>query len=437
MFGLRGIIFILISVSGSGLSLFRPYLGMLALGVLYFFRPDVYGLEEFVTPVKWLTVSILIGYLASRRSDPVFKNIGWMVLMLLMYLFSTIFGAHSNIQSWETLWLIFKVMVAVFLIEKVCNTPARLAGFVLAMLVGCLYFVKVAIFAWRQANYGDMRVEAVIGQGGGSNYIAWVLAATIGFLYYKAIFGKGWQRITAITMIPMWVVGIMATGSRGGLLCLLAASAVFLITMRKFMLLFATGAAVMIFLAMAPQAYMQRMETITLDPQKMDTSAFSRYQNFQIGKAIIKDYPIFGTGLDTFPQVKRSYLPPDYIGSIIHVAHNTYIQMGSELGLPFLGTFLVVTLLAAMRLTRRLPDRTRPAQQYLDWVRVGTLSALAATYVQMVKGDVAHMDFFWWLHGLAYTCHHLRNSALREAAQKIKIVAPAGKVDSGLLAWEA
>ena len=63
MLGIRAIIVAFAGLSASGASLFRPYWGMLMLAVLYFFRPDMYGAEEFVTPVKWLTIAVLLGYL--------------------------------------------------------------------------------------------------------------------------------------------------------------------------------------------------------------------------------------------------------------------------------------------------------------------------------------------------------------------------------------
>ncbi|MCL2700424.1 MAG: O-antigen ligase family protein [Phycisphaerae bacterium] len=473
MLGIRAILIAVVGLSASGASLFRPYWGMLMLAVLYFFRPDLYGAEEYVTPVKWLTISVLLGYLftglstrkgrstgilpvsrtgvspmqsglennvlesaravtSSRRRVPanrnhgrdargthgqdaratpegVFAGTGWMMVILGVYVVSSIFAPMTDAVSWSRLWLIVKIFIAVFLIQKVCDTPARLAGFVAAMLLGSCWFLKVTVVGWAAYGWGDVRIDAAAGQGGGANYIAWVLAAMTGFVLYKVVRGRGWQRWTAVVLVPLFVVGNMATGSRGGLLCLVAAGVTFVLMMRrKLWLLLPAGAiGVWLLVSLAPASYMNRMATITSDPAKMDASSLTRYQNVQIGKRIIADYPVFGTGLETFPRAKRAYLTPEYVGGMYHVAHNTLIQLGSECGVPMLMAFAGVTGLATWRLLRRRPIADAVADDHMEWLRIGTLCALAATWAEMIKGDVAHMDVFWWFYGLAFAYHRV------------------------------
>jgi len=464
MFGIRAIIIAFLGLTGSGVSLFRPYFGMLMLAVMYFFRPDLYGAEDYVQPVKWLTIAILLGYLATGWSqaanaarvprlspspgrgrvrrpvanrtaaranntrlavapkDPastdlpaiadapapgMFAGNGWIAMFLGLYIVSTVFAPMTNSDSWDRLWLIVKIFIAVFLIDKVCNTPARLAGFVMAMVLGSCWFLKVTIVAWAFYGWSDVRIDSEAGQGGGANYIAWCLSAMMGFVYYKAMKGRSWQRLTAIALIPLFVIGNMATGSRGGLLCVGAASIMFLVLMRRWTLLVAGAVGVMLFLTFAPATYMERMATITTDPAKMDVSSLARYQNMQMGKQIILDYPIFGTGLETFPLAKRAYMKPDYVGGWFHVAHNTFIQLGSECGVPMLLAFGAVSVVATKRLLGRRTFADARDEDNMNWVRVGTLCALAATWTEMVKGDIAHNDLFWWIYGLAFTYHHI------------------------------
>jgi len=482
MLGIRAIIIAFVGLSASGASLVRPYWGLLMLAVLYFFRPDLYGAEEYVTPVKWLTISILLGYcftalsrrdgrnarstgilpvscmgvspmqrglgrggvaaavvrddtpanrhhgrnarrthgqdaratwgageMPASRPDGPFTGTGWIAGILGVYMVSTVFAPMTDAVSWERLWLIVKIFIAVFLIQKLCDTPVRLAGFVAAMVLGSCWFLKVTILGWAAYGWGDVRIDAAAGQGGGANYIAWVLAAMTGFVLYKAVRGRGWQRWAAIVLTVLLVIGNMATGSRGGLLCLAAAGATFVVMMRRRMLLLipAGAIAVLALVNLAPESYMERMATITSDPDKMDTSSLARYQNVQLGQQIIQDFPLFGTGLETFPRAKRAYMTSEYVGGTHHVAHNTLIQMGSECGVPMLLAFGVVTGVAAWRLLRRRPVPDGADDDHLEWVRIGTLCALAATWVEMLKGDVAHMDVFWWFYGLAFAYHRV------------------------------
>lgn len=418
MLSFRGIAFAIIVLSGSGISLFRPYIGMLFLGVLYFFRPDVWGMEEIIMPVKWLTAAILIGYLGVQKDEGgILKGSGWILLVMAMYLVATMGAPMTTPVSWDRLSLMGKIFVTVFLIQRICNTPRRMAGFIVAMLIGIMWFVKAAILSWWSAGFGDVRFDATVGQGGGANYIAWLLAAMIPFLYYKAMRGQGWQRWTALGLIPLFLAAQMATGSRGGLLALAAATGTFLLLMRKGSYMVLAAGGVLLFIVLAPGFYMERMSTITTDPKKMDDSALSRYQNMVIGKQIMRDYPLFGTGLETFPAAKMRYLPSDYAGGSYHVAHNTYVQMGAEAGLPLLAVYLGITMLVTWRLLfRRTLPCNREDADHLEWIRVGTLSALAATLVQAVKGDMAHMDFFWWVYGMAFGYHQMCLQAAAEPA---------------------
>lgn len=411
---------VVIGVAGSALSLVMPYYGLLLLGVLYFFRPDLWG-ATYIRPVLWLTVAVALGWLINRKTTGVLEGSRWLIVMVLLYVVSTLFGRFTSQESWAFLIHMLKIFVVVFLIVKLCDTPARLAGFVAAILVGCLWFIKVSVLSWAAVGFsGSVRIDTGVGQGGGSNYIAWVLASTLPFLLYKAAYGKGREKPLAICLIVPWLVAIIATGSRGGLLCLVAGVAVLLALIRRFRLVLVGGVLLVAFLWLAPKEYTERVATLTLDPAKMDPAALARYQNMQAGFKIIKDYPLFGTGLGTFPTVKLGYITPDYVGQEYHVVHNTFIQMGCELGLPVLAFFLGINVYVAWHLVRRAGAKQKvDRSSHLEWIRAGVLGALASSAVVMIKGDVAHMDYLWWLYAVAFACQRLRAPAPAPALEKL------------------
>ena len=421
MLSFRAIVMAAIGVCGSVAAIVLPYHGLLLLGVLYFFRPDLWGAEMYVRPVLWLTVAIALGWLVNRKTTGTLEGAWWVIALVLLYVISTLFAPLTSEDSWEGLIHILKIFVAVFLIVKLCDTPARLATFVLAVLVGVAWFIKVAVMAGAAVGFsGSVRIDTGVGQGGGANYIAWVLASTLPFVMYKAAYGKVRERYIAMAFFLPWLAGIVATGSRGGLLCLVAAVGTFLALVRRFRALLVGGVIAIAFFALAPAEYTQRVATVTLDPAKMDASALSRYQNIQAGIGIIRDYPLFGTGLRTFPTVKLRYVGRDYAGQAEHVAHNTFIQMGSEVGLPLLAVFLSLNVWLVWRLrSRSTPGPDEEDASRLEWIRVGVVSAIAATIVQMMKGDVAHMDYLWWLYAIAFVCRRLREKARAPAPAQV------------------
>ncbi len=406
----RTLVYGLAGAGSSVTSLFRPYLGLLALAFLYFFSPDLYGSQEYIKPVLWITITASIGYLAAKKSEGILAGTRWIIMFMGLYVVATIFAPYHNQIVIQRLILHAKIFVVVFLIIKLCDSPQNLAGFVAAMLAGSLWFLKVAIGSWIFYGFsGDIRVDVAVGQGGGSNYIAWILAAFTPFVLYKIIRGKSWQRITAIILAPLFLAAIVATGSRGGLLCLVGSCGMFGLLLRRFKLMLMLLLVGVFFLQIAPPEYMERISTITADPAKMDNSSLARYQNIQAGMKIARDFPFFGTGLGTFPNAKLSYLTEDYKGRPEHIVHNTYIQMACEVGIPFLLIYLIFTAWIVWRLFPATKGKfNKKDLDHIEWVRIGVLSALAATWVQMVKSDIAHNDVFWWLYGVAVVVHRFR-----------------------------
>lgn len=400
----------IIGITGSGYALFRPYVGLLLLGFLYFFRPDMWGLESEVRYIQWLTIAVALGWLLTARGEWL-AGAWWLVVLLGWQVMATALAPFTAAEGWERLGEIAKIIVVALLIVRLCDTPRKLGGFLAAVLLGVVWLNKVVLLGWRAAGYsGDIRIDTAAGQGGGSNYLAWVLAATLPALVYKSIRSRGWLKVCAIGMSLVWIASIIATGSRGGFLCMVAGVGVLIVLMRKGKLLLLAGALAVVVAIAAPAAYWGRINTITTDKDEMDLSLLDRYYNAQAGMKIIKDYPLFGTGLLTFPKVKQAYTTNP--NKSMSVAHNTYVQFATELGLPMLALFALLYLWLAARLARRLASPLSPRDDdHLEWVRVSVLGAMAATAVEMAKGDVAHMDFFWWVLGIGLACVRLRARA--------------------------
>jgi len=272
----------------------------------------------------------------------------------------------------------------------------------------------VSLIGWAVAGFSHtVRIDTRVGQGGGSNFIAWILATTIPFLVLKIINGRGWQRWVSVGLLPFWLTSIVVTGSRGGVLCLVASLGILLLITRRFKLVFVLLLLVLMFVNFMPEQRVERLKTITTDPKEMDKSLLQRYQNINIGVQIMSDYPLFGSGLDTFPTTKAKYLPRDYVGRKSNVAHNTFVQMGSEIGVIFLLTFIVLNFYTVYCLRKRSPEAlNKEDAAHMDWVRYGLWGAYASTFVAMMKSDMAKMDFFWWFYGLAMAYEMVRERAV-------------------------
>jgi O-antigen ligase len=95
--------------------------------------------------------------------------------------------------------------------------------------------------------------------------------------------------------------------------------------------------------------------------------------------AIVRDFPLTGTGLGTYSTAMLVYQQGDR-SFFFNQAHNHYLQVAAEGGL-LVGIPVVAAAIALLTLTRRrLADDRSP----VFWARAGAVAALVAVAVQSV-----------------------------------------------------
>ena len=69
----------------------------------------------------------------------------------------------------------------------------------------------------------------------------------------------------------------------------------------------------------------------------------SRLELARAGLHMMEAHPVFGIGLDQFKSVEFHYNP---LLAVVepnpHIAHNTYVQLGAEGGIPTLALYLAI-----------------------------------------------------------------------------------------------
>ena len=174
------------------------------------------------------------------------------------------------------------------------------------------------------------------------------------------------------------------------------------------------GAGVLIgFLALAPQrdAVMQRIQSLTTTvPQGRESSVEWRFGAWRGARQMITHRPLLGWGIGSYPPVQRAFTqvgePASVVLSdgptILDEAHDSYLQMAVELGVP--GVLLWIGALAAAFVTGLRALRFLPAGSPRAWTVIGGLSALAGQATDALAnpawqfGEV--MLYFWIILGL-------------------------------------
>lgn len=147
-------------------------------------------------------------------------------------------------------------------------------------------------------------------------------------------------RISFIAMFLISLVALFMTMSRGGWLGIAVAAFLFIVLVRKELLLLAIpllGAAVFV----VPQTIVSRFLTIF---NLKDSSTSYRFKIWEVTGEIIRDHFLVGLGLGHLPF---KYVFERYIRTMpIYHAHNTFIEIFAEIG--FVGFILFIIFMVAI-----------------------------------------------------------------------------------------
>ncbi len=241
-----------------------------------------------------------------------------------------------------------------------------------------------------------------------ANDLATLIVSAMPFgLYFMLGQRRPVVRIVAATGLAMLAIGLIRSGSRGGFLALLAVAMFVLlgftaIPARARM----TGlvAILALVLTMASDRYWKQMQTILNPHEDYNlTSEEGRLKVWKRGLGYMIDHPVLGVGGQNFPVAEGTISPLAKLqergtGVRWGAAHNTFLQVGAELGLPGLLLFIgvIVTAFRSLRRVTRVAARDGPA--------AANLSRFAQTLTAALIGFVTG-SFFLSLayHDILYT----------------------------------
>ena len=334
-------------------------------------------------------------------------------------------GAISNLKRWlDPFFLYFIFLGSIRRKETMLNLVIVLLKAVLAAAL--MGFVEHADRLDKYPHGSDQqRIRGISEQANqvGSFYV-----------YYGALFAglalvRPRVRRYAYLLVPFLLVVRAAqyTGSRGTLLGMATAGLAILFVRSKplclgVMCLMAVVVANPSLLPEGTQRMLGRTfanERETIE-ESLDKSAARRLMAWDAALRIIRDEPLFGVGYGLFPVVSTNY-NPELKGMD---AHNTYLLLAAEMGLPALFTFLWILGLVSsetLRLYRGAPDR------FLRGVALGFAGGLAGLVVVCMFGSrITSFEifaYFWILAALV-----VRANALEPAAGPAPARAPARAV---------
>ena len=354
----------------------KPFVGLLLFSLLAYMRVQdlTWGFAREQRWSYYVAIVMFAGFFASRRdrkfmSDDVRNMI--MILMVIMVAISLL-AAGGGIRPMDiTMFTEYVkiVTIALFTTGLVQSRDRlRLMIWTIALSFG--------FFGFKSGLAGILtagQLQILEGPGGmlqDNNDFALALGMGIPMLWHIAYSERNpTVRRFFFVLVPLTIITVLLTHSRGGFLAMSAGLVVLVWRSRNRV----AGVVVALFLVvagvlLAPAAVGERLSTIK--QYEEDASAAARFRAWQTALAMIQDKPLLGVGYARFQQNYLRYSPhhkedPGY-GARAHVAHNSYLQIWAECGTI---TFALYLGLIAMSMFDLARIRRMAAKRYhASWI---------------------------------------------------------------------
>lgn len=194
------------------------------------------------------------------------------------------------------------------------------------------------------------------------NGLAFVICTVLPFLYFMA--GFSWTyRLASILLIPALLYTLSLTGSRSGIVGLLAMFiGILLKSKNRLLLVVVSVMAMALSFPLLPEDMQDRYLSIVGEGEKNAATATERMEGMNAQFAVALRRPLFGHGLGTSQEANQNFSEGPYAGRDLP-AHNLYIEIAQELGFPGVIIFLVLmkAIYAGFVQCHRLSEHTNGA----------------------------------------------------------------------------
>jgi O-antigen ligase len=415
----RAVIWLAAYIGGLALSVTDPFLPLMSYLLDYYNHPPLRWWGDELPDLRWSLIAALVllgAYLLHGRSlldNRIFRHsITWWLLGFLgIALLVTPFLAVDEARSIEYSQNLAKLVLLYCLIVGTVRTPTQYRLFVLAMIVGAMFW---GFDAWQDPKRQAGRLQAIGGPDTyNDNSAASHLLTTLPFavLYF---WSAGWRRrLFGAIAILLLLNTIVLCNSRGATVALVASAAAGVALAgrgRRLVLAGSILAGGFLVASLSDAPFLERQAGI-LDGAE-DSSAQQRLDSWQGAMQLVSDHPL-GVGGGGFDA-----LSPVYIPGIVELhegeqraVHNTYLWIASDWGVPGLVCFVgvIVATFVTLFKTRRI---ARDAETINDCVAMQV--ALIAFLVSAFFINRMYGEIFYWLAALAAARRNIAEGAWAE-----------------------
>lgn len=346
-----------------------------------------------------LTISWIASFASRERFQNTFWNrhpvMTWALIAFCAWAaLSFVWAENPGVVPGEVLRLWLTAFLFLIVYEAI-RTPQQIRMILGAFVVGATFAALYGVVATPDASQfayaaGSEGLNRIAGTVGDPN----VLAATLtGGLMIALAMGFAKGRSSAVRVVSLGAAflclsGVFLTGSRGGLVALAGAvlAAIALAPRRRALVAF-IGVIIALggtfyFTQLAPDAARERLS--------LADGGTGRTDIWKVGWRMVKDKPVTGVGAANFQISSIHYLLVEpgalrddtYVADKPAVAHNAYLSVLAELGVPglvFFMTIVIASIACAYRAAKEFGRRGDSGMELIAGsVSVALVALLAA-----------------------------------------------------------
>ncbi len=314
------------------------YLLCITIFVMFFQPGYIFPWVETLQPLRNSAIIAFVSYIfADHMSSKQFMKVStnrYFILFAIMQIWSSSFvwftGAYETFNLWLRLGIVY------FLVTQMVTDKEKLRKIAMMIVLGVLYLSCYSISKYIINYIPGMRAGG-FGWYENSNDLAIILVPTIPLALLLANSGKTFiSRVIFMSISVMFTFNLLYTGSRNGLLGLVAVGIISILSSDKISKSIRLILLVGLLGAVLTVGVSNVLGRSDLQSVIGDDSSENRITQWKAGARMLMHHPLFGIGREQFGDRAEEY------GGIHGLfPHNTLVQVFSETGLPG-GIFFVL-----------------------------------------------------------------------------------------------
>jgi O-antigen ligase len=338
------------------------------------------------------------------------------LLFLLMQCASGFIHAGQLVFGLTPYSNVFSILTLFVAAQTLASTRARLYW---CLLVGIGAVGFVSLYAIRQhQQYGASARPG--GMFADSNEYTLVVGMWIplAFLWAFSKCRPKWERLLCLGCLSSLVLGTTFAASRGGFLGLVAAATLLIFHSQRRIRNFVVVTAVMVpLMVLIPTSPLHRLKNPGYGDQLAEQA---RLIVWRAGMRMIQAHPLTGIGINNFKPMVTQY--EDQNGElVVSLAHNTYVEITAELGIPAVLIFIGILVSAFVAMERVRRRALTVGYTHLSNIALGLQAGIVSYAVSAAFMSAWWQKLVWLMIFLSISVYRLGNRAVWRKKEKARL----------------